>query len=394
MIWRSKTSRMGKPFTGWECSQKNQGVQSGAQLFLVDVKQIHAVPQTRPLPKDPFASEYIAGSQGHVAFVSREASGQPKPDLFWSDGKSTEVCASAHNDPFDPRRRFRGFGRLEALNARGQLLFEASTQQDAESLIHNERLCLYTPAAKAKSVEAEVPPGEVREIARQGEMLPGTDWTVASDRDCWSSAFLNDHGDVVFAQMESTGMEMVAGCIAVLPAGGSKWRIVLRAQQPLGEPPLNIQAVSFPSVNAQCQIACAVQVVDRKTQQSKQQLLRIQSDGKLTVLARSGDQLAAGVIVEGISAPHILSDGKVVYQAALRAPDFSTPREEALVIADGTQQRLILRQADLSATGFQLPKMEQFQASDTGHVGVKVKGDAFEDALLLATPDFSSPQGK
>ena len=398
------TERKVRSFIGCELNDQGsvlihvaQETPAGWKLNLVDAQQIQPVPQGTLLAKDYFAIQSIVGSQGHVAFVLRDPGGRKKPDLCLSDGTRTEICASAQNDPFDPSRRFRGFNHLLALNARGQLLFEASTQQDEESRIQNERLCMYTPVVDSHgklTKDGDSSKGEVRELARQGEVLPGTDWTMTRDSDCWSGAKLNDRGDVVFAQVESNRSEDGTRYIAILRNGNSKWQVVLRREQQVGQPPQKIQSISFPSINSRGQIACIVEVATGDSILTADQLLLVEPDGKITVLAKHGDQLAPGVTLDQLSAPQILPDGKVVFQAMLRPPSITERSETSLVMADGKQQRLVIRDSTLPVPGFQRPKIEDFRVSDMGHVAVLVEGDAFEDALLLVSPDFSSPQAK
>jgi hypothetical protein len=366
---------------------------SGSRLFLVDAKEVRPVPQTAPLPLDYSGSESLMGSQGHIAFVSHESDPRVKPDLFLSDGIRTAACASAHNDPFDPERRFRGFGRLLALNARGQLLFEASIRKDEAGPTDNERLCLYTPALTADGklkMVGESLQGEIRELARLGEALPGTDWTVSRNGFDWDGVGLSDSGDVVFGAAESDGMDVGSRCVAVLRHGSTQWEMLLKSDQPFGEPPQDIHFISLPSLNARGQVACVVRTLNRQTGEFSEQLIRIEQDGKRVVLARRGSGLEPGLTIETISAPQILADGKVVFDAALRTADSAYSTDSGLVVADDTRQRLILRESTLPVPDSQQPKIVEFRVNDRGQMGVHVEGDGFDDALLLVTPEFSS----
>jgi hypothetical protein len=374
-----------------------QNAPPGWRLVLIDRQNIQPLPLVRPLSEDPYGTESIAGSQGHVAFVERKPVGSVRPSLFLSDGTHTEVLASAQNDPFDPRRRFRGFGRLHGVNARGQVLFEASVQQDEVGVTENERLCLYTPALsnEGKLVpDDESPRGEIRELARQGAVLPGTDWTVPRDTDCWNGVTLSDRGDVMFSGLTFSGLPVATGGVFVLRPDSDKWQEILRTVEVRNQPTQFIQYISYPAINARGQIACATNLVNGKTYETVHQLLRIEPDATRKVLAGTGDELGPGLTIDNLSAVQVLTDGKVVFMAGLRPAEFSEPREAALVVADQAQQRLIIRESDLPVSGSQRVQIDHFRTSDTLHVAVLAKRDVIDEMLVLVTPDISLPQAR
>jgi hypothetical protein len=358
------------------------------RLFLVDAKQVRAVPDSDA--PEGFRGESLLGSQGQVAFFAPTA-GSQHARLMQSDGVNTQVCAAAHKDPFDPNRRLRSFGWLLATNARGQILFDGTLHDRFDGTIRLERMCLYTPPQAGESDAPTGQRGQVREVAIKGETLRGTKLTMGSREDFgFYGAALGDRGDVVMVSDRAHEYdERVAQGLVVLRPGQSDWQTILESGEPLGQPARKIGSIGFPSINGRGQIACAVGVITGEYYETALQLIRVEPDGKLTVLAQSGDKLEAGVILDDIAHPQILSDGSIVFLTGKRLPVGAEPVDQAIVVTDGTRQRVVLRQSDVAdeLSRFMRPKIVEFRACEAGTIGVKVEGASpFDGALLLVKP--------
>jgi hypothetical protein len=272
-------------------------------------------------------------------------------------------------------------------------LFEASVDRDESEYKDTDRLCLYTPALTSEGLlsnPADAQPGEVRELAVRGAVLAGTDWTVSRQGVFdWGACRLSDRGDVLFVDVSSTGMEFVADYVAVLRPGEKKWKKVLRMGEAWENGPLEIRQLSIPSINAGGQLVCIVLAGPSGSYEGTTHVVRVEADGQLTVLARQGDQVGDNVVVTRIMNAAILSDGKVVYRATLKSGDFFRKSESALVLTDGQERRLILRETDLTSLGIEEPAIQQYQANDQGQLGVLVEGVGRGQALLLFTPELA-----
>jgi hypothetical protein len=263
--------------------------------------------------------------------------------------------------------------------------------------LDNERLCLYTPELTKDGrlvADGKPPRGNIRELARQGESLPGTDWTVYRDSSYWDIVMLSDRGDVVFGELDFDGSANARGALFVLRPGNDKWQELIRTEATPQHASQNIHFISFPSVNSRGQVACAVHLINQKTYEIEVQLVRFEPDAKRTVIARQGDQLGPGLTMEQFSAVQLLADGKVAFKADLRPAEFSDPREGALVVADQQHQRLIIRESELPVTGFHQVQIDDFRISDALQAAVLVQGDVIEEVLVLITPEFSVPQAR
>jgi hypothetical protein len=351
---------------------------SAPQLWFVDEQRLSPVPSS-----EHFQPVYDGNRHGRLAFVSWKRWGPLKQRILAGDGKQVRPCVSADSDPSEPARQFRAFGRIWSINARGQIVFEAAIGRDP---FDDHRLFLFSPpespAGKTDASTESFLPGTVREIARHGARLPGTKLTLADTHghDVWKDIQLSDRGDVLmYAELDESHRSENAECLFVLRPESEAWLPLARPGQPWGEPPQMIQYVSPGAINVRGQVACVVAAgVDR----TGPRLVRVEPDDELTIVASFGDQVASGEKIRSLSQPRILAGGQIVFQAGLKSSD------AAIAVADEKQIRLVALESDwpASVAGFSSPRLQEFQASDSGHVAFLIGDAVFEFALLLATP--------
>jgi hypothetical protein len=360
------------------------------ELWLADEQQVVSIantPHIESIPDTRRWSEYFrGGGHGRVACFTFERFGSSPPQIVSVHGQEAAPVLSAASDPSQPTRQFEQFGRIWSINANGQIAFDASIGRDP---FNGHRLFVYSPQDSASTSGDAL--GTVKEIARHGGRLMGTKLNLANNNghDVWKDVQLSDRGDVaMLVEVDTSYQQEKAEGLFVLRPGSEAWETIAQPGQSFGQPAHAIRSVSPATFNSQGQLACAVQIDAEEQYERESRLLRIEPDGKREILFSEGDSASSGEKLLGAAQPRILAGGEIFFRSAVDSTSEPGRYDGVIAITDGKQLLIAIHSSTWEAAlpDFNDPRHEEFQVSDSGHIGILLKQGIDKDALLLVSP--------
>jgi len=223
--------------------------------------------------------------------------------------------------------------------------------------------------------------------------LTGTELKLADKQghDVWKHVELSDCGDVLMnAELNTRYLQQPVEGLFVFRHNRQAWEVLGQPGQEFGQPPQPIRSVSHGSINRHGQVTFVLNMETSKRFETTSRLLRIEPDGAVQILNRDGDRAVGGTTLRSFGEPRILASGQVVFTAVPESFEPTDRDPSAIAISDGRQLVVV---ATSSAWQKALPKFREllspeFKAADSGHVGICFNWSPFDNALLLATPQF------